>query len=68
MLTILYETKLSVCNTLTVGVEMDFNDQYSIVAHDELGDFFIERFTSHLEEVQRIADKLHGDIVKNYNK
>ena len=61
-----YETKLNSINKLTIEIEEDFNNQYSVVAYDDNNNFFIERFAPTFEQAKEVAKKLHDKIVKEY--
>lgn len=63
---IAYETKLNSINKLTVEIEENFNNEFSILAYDEEGGVFVEKFAPTFEKAKEAAEKLHNKIVKEY--
>jgi hypothetical protein len=59
--------KLNSINTLTIVIEESFNDNFSILAHDEEGGIWIEKFADNLEQAKITAEKLYNKITKLYN-
>ena len=58
--------KLNSINTLTIVIEEAFNDNFSILAHDEEGEIWIEKFANNLEQAKLTAEKLYNKIIKLY--
>jgi len=58
--------KLSNSNSLTVDIEENFSNEYSVVVADEMGDYWIERTAKTIEAAKAIAAKLVAIILKNY--
>jgi hypothetical protein len=61
-----HKTKLNSINVLTIEIEENFSNEYSIVAFDNEGGVFIEKFAKTLEEAKKIAEKLNTTISKKY--
>ena len=61
--------KLSVCNSLMTIVEETFTDgEYSILAYDELGDIWEEKFTNSELKALEIQEKLYNKYTKNITR
>jgi hypothetical protein len=58
--------KISTINSLTIEIEKDFTDSYSILAFDEEGLFWIEKFADTFEQAEKIADKLEKKFTKPF--
>jgi hypothetical protein len=56
--------KISTINSLTIEIEHDFTDSYSVLAFDQEGLFWIEKFADTLEEAEKIAHKLEKKLSK----
>jgi hypothetical protein len=56
------ETKINSINTLTIEIEEDFNESFSVVAYDSEGFIWIERFAKTMEQAKKLADKLHKKL------
>ena len=65
-MTTTHRTPLNKINTLTVEVEQTFRNNYSIIAYDELGGVWQERFADTYEQAIQKANKLHDKIKKEY--
>jgi hypothetical protein len=61
-----HKTKLNSINVLTIEIEETFSNEYSIVAFDNEGGVFVEKFAKTLEEAKKIAEKLNTAILKKY--
>lgn len=69
METLIYkQTKLNSINKLTIEIDETFNDDFSIIAYDDENDIWVEKFAINLESAKIIADKLHDEIINNYQK
>ena len=61
---IIYKSeKLNSINTLTILIEEAFNDNFSILAHDEEGEIWVEKFSKNLEDSKLIAEKLYNKLI-----
>jgi hypothetical protein len=56
------ETKINSINTLTIEIEQDFNESFSVLAYDEEGLIWIEKFAKTIEQAKKLADKLHKKL------
>lgn len=61
-----YQTKLNSINVLTVEIEENFNNEFSVLAYDNEGGVFLEKFAPTFEKAKEVAKKLHDKIVKEY--
>lgn len=66
--TVLAKSKTSVINTLYVTIENTFNNDFSILANDDMGDIWQEKFAPTYEQAMIIATKMHNKILSTYNK
>lgn len=51
--------KLNSINNLTIEIEESFNDNFSILAYDQEGGIWVEKFAKTLNEAKLIAEKLY---------
>ena len=58
--------KIDLINTLTIEIEEDFTDSYSIIACDSEGLIWIEKFADTLQEAEKIAHKLEKKLSKPF--
>jgi len=56
------ESKINSINTLTIEIEEDFNESFSVVAYDSEGFIWIEKFAKTIEQAKKLADKLHEKL------
>jgi hypothetical protein len=56
--------KIDLINTLTIEIEDDFTDSYSVLAYDSEGLIWIEKFADTLQEAEKIAHKLEKKLSK----
>lgn len=63
----IYKTKkVNSINQITVEIEESFMNNWSVLAYDEEGDVYIEKFAKNYNEAVLIADKLLENICKEY--
>jgi len=60
------QIKLNLFNTLTVEIEPNFNDTFSIVAYDEDGEVWKEKFANTYLLAVVVAQELIKSILKQY--
>jgi len=58
------ETKIDSINTLTIEIEEDFNDSFSVVAYDSEGFIWIEKFADTFQSAEKLAEKLYKKLAK----
>jgi hypothetical protein len=58
--------KIDLINTLTIEIEDDFTDSYSVLAYDSEGLIWIEKFADTLQEAEKIAHKLEKKLSKPF--
>lgn len=63
----IYKTnKVNSINEITIEIEETFMNNWSILAYDQEGGVFIEKFADTYEEAVVIADKLFIKVCKQY--
>ena len=60
------EKKIDSINTLTIEIEHDFIESFSIIAHDSEGLIWIEKFAPTIQEAEKIANKLELKLCKPF--
>ena len=60
------EKKIDSINTLTIEIEKDFNDSFSVLAYDSEGLVWIEKFADTLLGAQKLAHKLENKLCKPF--
>jgi hypothetical protein len=58
------QSKLNSINSLTIEIEENFSDQFSILAYDEEGEIWIEKFEKTIESAKVVAEKLYKKLTK----
>ena len=58
------QSKLNSINSLTIEIEENFSDQFSILAYDEEGEIWIEKFEETIESAKVVAEKLYKKLTK----
>jgi superfamily II helicase len=58
------ETEINSINTLTIEIEKDFNESYSVLAYDSEGFIWIEKFADTIKGAEKIADNLYKKLIK----
>jgi hypothetical protein len=56
--------KIDLINTLTIEIEKDFNESFSVLAYDSEGLIWIEKFADTFEQAEKLAHKLEKKFSK----
>jgi hypothetical protein len=63
----IYSTKkIDLINTLTIEIEKDFNQSFSVLAYDSEGLIWIEKFSDTLVGAEKLAHNLEKKLCKPF--
>jgi hypothetical protein len=58
--------KIDLINTLTIEIEKDFNESFSVLAYDSEGLIWIEKFSDTLVGAEKLAYNLEKKLCKPF--